>query len=78
MRGWPASSLSCGMKTGQLIKRGAAGRSRHCQRMERFISLLMGEVQRLRNDEQGYGPRGKGFFAEVILPSAKNPFPRGP
>jgi hypothetical protein len=46
--------------------------------LERFISLLMGEVQRLRNDEQGYGPRGKGFFAEGSITSAKNPFPRGP
>jgi uncharacterized SAM-binding protein YcdF (DUF218 family) len=36
--------------------------------LERFLSLLMGEVQRLRNDEQGYGPRGKGFFGEVEMP----------
>ena len=36
--------------------------------LERFLSLLMGEVQRLRNDEQGYGPKGKGFFGEVEMP----------
>ena len=38
--------------------------------LERFISLLMGEVKRLRDDEQGYGPRGKGYFAHVALPDA--------
>ncbi|MDF7659563.1 YdcF family protein [Erwiniaceae bacterium L1_54_6] len=38
--------------------------------MERFLSLLMGEVQRLRDDENGYGPRGKGFFGHVDVPEA--------
>lgn len=38
--------------------------------MERFVQLLMGEVQRLRNDEKGYGPRGAGFFGEVEMPDA--------
>ncbi|MBS6435278.1 MAG: ElyC/SanA/YdcF family protein [Mixta calida] len=38
--------------------------------LERFVRLLMGEVQRLRNDEQGYGPRGAGFFGEVEMPDA--------
>lgn len=38
--------------------------------MERFLQLLMGEVQRLRNDEQGYGPRGRGFIGEVAIPDA--------
>lgn len=38
--------------------------------MERFVQLLMGEVQRLRNDEKGYGPRGAGFFGEVAMPDA--------
>lgn len=38
--------------------------------MERFVQLLMGEVERLRNDEKGYGPRGAGFFGEVAMPEA--------
>lgn len=38
--------------------------------LERFIDLLMGEVKRLRDDEAGYGPRGKGYFAHVALPEA--------
>jgi hypothetical protein len=35
---------------------------------ERWISLVMGEVPRLRDDELGYGPRGRGFIAHVELP----------
>jgi hypothetical protein len=29
---------------------------------DRYLSLLLGEVPRLRDDEQGYGPRGRGFI----------------
>lgn len=36
--------------------------------MERFLSLVMGEIPRLRNDASGYGPRGKGFIAAVDIP----------
>ena len=36
--------------------------------MERYISLLMGEIPRLRDDEAGYGPRGRNFLAHVDLP----------
>ncbi|MET0523731.1 MAG: YdcF family protein [Nocardioides sp.] len=35
---------------------------------ERWISLVMGEVPRLRDDEHGYGPRGRGFIAHVDVP----------
>lgn len=38
--------------------------------LARFVQLLMGEVQRLRDDENGYGPRGAGFFGHVDLPQA--------
>ncbi|WP_343551259.1 YdcF family protein [Pantoea sp.] len=38
--------------------------------MERFLSLLIGEIQRLRDDENGYGPRGKGFLGHVEVPEA--------
>jgi hypothetical protein len=34
----------------------------------RWISLVMGEVPRLRDDEHGYGPRGRGFIAHVDVP----------
>jgi len=36
---------------------------------QRFVSLLMGEIPRLRDDENGYGPRGRGFISHVDIPS---------
>lgn len=36
--------------------------------VERYLSLLMGEVPRLRDDAEGYGPLGKGFIAHVEVP----------
>ena len=35
---------------------------------ERFTSLVLGEVRRLRDDEHGYGPRGAGFLGHVDVP----------
>lgn len=36
--------------------------------MNRYISLLMGEIPRLSDDEKGYGPKGKDFIAHVYIP----------
>lgn len=36
--------------------------------IDRYISLLMGEIPRLSDDETGYGPKGKGFIAHVDIP----------
>ncbi|KAF4972736.1 hypothetical protein FSARC_744 [Fusarium sarcochroum] len=36
--------------------------------MDRFMSLLVGEIPRMRDDENGYGPRGKGSIAHVDIP----------
>lgn len=36
--------------------------------MNRYISLLMGEIPRLSDDENGYGPKGKDFIAHVDIP----------
>lgn len=36
--------------------------------MERYLSLLLGEIPRLRDDEQGYGPRGAGYLIHLDLP----------
>ena len=36
--------------------------------MERFVSLLLGEIPRLTDDENGYGPNGKDFIAHVDVP----------
>lgn len=35
----------------------------------RFFSLLCGEVRRLRDDKQGYGPQGAGFIGAVSFPA---------
>jgi hypothetical protein len=35
---------------------------------ERWASLVMGEVPRLRDDEHGYGPQGRDFIARVEVP----------
>ncbi|MDD3410488.1 MAG: YdcF family protein [Eubacteriales bacterium] len=41
----------------------------------RYIDLLMGEIPRLTDDENGYGPRGKNFIAHVDVPvSAREAF----
>jgi hypothetical protein len=42
--------------------------SRDAWPWDRWVSLVMGEVPRLRDDAGGYGPRGRGFIAHVDLP----------
>ena len=36
--------------------------------VDHYINLLMGEIPRLTDDEQGYGPNGKHFLAHVDIP----------
>ncbi|OHW98552.1 YdcF domain-containing protein [Colletotrichum incanum] len=36
--------------------------------MKRFVDLLMGEIPRLQDDADGYGPMGKGFIVHVEIP----------
>lgn len=38
--------------------------------MERFVSLVIGEIPRMRDDEHGYGPKGKGFITHIDIPDA--------
>ncbi|MCK1968275.1 YdcF family protein [Franconibacter sp. IITDAS19] len=35
----------------------------------RYLSLVLGEMPRLNDDEQGYGPRGRGFIEHVDMPA---------
>ena len=37
--------------------------------IDRFLSLVLGEVPRLRNDARGYGPKGSGFITAVDIPA---------
>ncbi|MCJ1300642.1 hypothetical protein MMC08_003439 [Hypocenomyce scalaris] len=34
----------------------------------RFLDLIAGEIPRLRDDDLGYGPKGKGFIVHVDIP----------
>jgi len=36
--------------------------------IERYVELLMGEIPRLRDDEDGYGPKGAGYIGHVDIP----------
>jgi hypothetical protein len=36
--------------------------------LDHYVSLLMGEVPRLTDDANGYGPAGRGFIAHVDVP----------
>ncbi|WP_160688080.1 YdcF family protein [Clostridium sp. C2-6-12] len=36
---------------------------------KRFLELIMGEIPRLKDDVNGYGPCGKNFIAHVEVPS---------
>ena len=38
--------------------------------IDRYVNLLMGEIPRLKDDENGYGPKGKSFIAHVDIPEA--------
>lgn len=43
--------------------------------IERYVNLLMGEIPRLCDDENGYGPRGKGYIAHTdVLPEVERAF----
>jgi len=36
--------------------------------MERFCGLILGEIKRLYDNQDGYGPNGKGFLPHVDVP----------
>ncbi|MFG5536584.1 YdcF family protein [Enterococcus faecalis] len=37
--------------------------------LEKYMSLLMGEIRRLSDNENGYGPKGKNFIEHVEIPA---------
>jgi hypothetical protein len=43
--------------------------SRDAWPWHRWVALVLGEVPRLRDDPDGYGPRGRDFIAHVDLPA---------
>jgi hypothetical protein len=51
------------------VNRPGPRQGRHAWPSDRWLALVMGEVPRLRDDELGYGPRGRGFQAHVDVPA---------
>ena len=51
------------------VNRPGPRRGRFGWPRERWVALVMGEVPRLRDDSEGYGPRGRGFQAHVEVPA---------
>lgn len=49
----------------QLVRNHASG----SWSFERFLGLALGEIYRLRDDESGYGPKGRNFFEHVDTPA---------
>lgn len=44
---------------------------------ERYLSLLLGEMKRITDDNEGYGPKGKNYIAHVKIPeSVKDAYQR--
>ncbi|GAA0070988.1 hypothetical protein UT300003_25120 [Clostridium sardiniense] len=35
--------------------------------MNRYLSLIMGEIPRLLDNKEGYGPNGRGFIVHVEI-----------
>lgn len=35
--------------------------------MEQYITLLLGEIPRLRDDENGYGPKGQDYLIHMDI-----------
>ncbi|HEX5090938.1 MAG TPA: ElyC/SanA/YdcF family protein [Nocardioides sp.] len=50
------------------VNRPGARHGRFHWPRERWVALVMGEVPRLRDDAEGYGPNGAGFQAHVDVP----------
>lgn len=73
----PAAAAAAVAATTEMAAAASAAAGSSCQSpseqqgvwsVERFISLLLGEVPRLRDDPRGYGPRGRGFIDHVDIP----------
>jgi uncharacterized SAM-binding protein YcdF (DUF218 family) len=72
--GWEARVLSHAAFVPQVepgpdgLPRFLAGQTEGTWTMERFLALILGEIGRLRDDENGYGPKGRNFLPHVEIP----------
>ncbi|KAH1509858.1 hypothetical protein KXX29_005173 [Aspergillus fumigatus] len=66
---WPTFVPKVRLEGGRLVYDESAGiEASRLWRLPRFLGLVMGEIPRLRDDEEGYGPKGKGFIVHVDVP----------
>lgn len=66
---WPVFVPQLVLQDGQLAIAGAASQQ-GLWALDRYISMVLGEVRRLRDDKEGYGPLGLGFIGHVDVPHA--------
>ncbi|MTD25856.1 YdcF family protein [Erwinia sp. J316] len=66
---WPVFIPQLTLQDGQIVMSGAASQQ-GLWTLERYVSMALGEVRRLRDDHNGYGPLGLGFIGHVDVPHA--------
>lgn len=66
---WPVFTPVLTRVDAQLTITGAPG-SGGIWSLERYLSMILGEMVRLKDDVHGYGPNGKGFIGAVEMPGA--------
>ncbi len=72
--GWEAGALSHAVFVPQVepgpdgLPRFLAGQAEGTWTMERFLALILGEIGRLRDNHDGYGPLGRNFLPHVEIP----------
>ncbi|MFK8257359.1 YdcF family protein [Erwinia sp. AnSW2-5] len=66
---WPVFVPQLVLQDGQPLIAGAASQQ-GLWAMDRYVSMVLGEVRRLRDDKEGYGPLGLGFIGHVDVPHA--------
>jgi hypothetical protein len=68
LKACPTFTPKVTVANGELIWDTPGLQPRQLWDMDRFLELVMGEIPRLRDNESGYGPKGKGFIGHVDIP----------
>lgn len=66
---WPVFVPQLRLHEGQALIAGSVSQQ-GLWTLDRYVSMALGEVRRLRDDHQGYGPLGLGFIGHVDIPHA--------
>ncbi|WP_158780379.1 YdcF family protein [Pantoea sp. BAV 3049] len=64
---WPVFVPYLALRQGECVIAGADTQEGLWQ-LDRYVSMILGEVKRLRDDENGYGPAGMGFIDHLDIP----------